>query len=338
MNWFCLTLARPGTHIGAVIQFRLKSIKYYKSGSLLPRYTGLLMRRAVFIWLFPALLLQAQSTDSLNEYLNAVARTAATFAATAPGLMAEETLDQRGRRGFVEILRGKKDKIKNLDIRLPREFRSHQVVSSYLLAETGDGHVLHEIRTIITMDGHSLTKGGDAHHAMTIGLQSADDRTKRELLENLEQDQLEGAVTDFGQLILLFTKRFQKDYAFSLAGEQQLGEEPVVIIRYRQTSGDQGLTFFKERTEDRQSVTGDIWLRQKDFLPVRITMNTAEAMSRKFTIQTEATVDYVPSRFGLVPEHVNHKQFLKSGPPDCSLMVENDLRYADFHHARPMIP
>lgn len=296
------------------------------------------MPRAVPIWLFAALLLQAQSTDRLNEYLDAVARTAATFTAAAPGLMAEETLDQRGRRGFVEILRGKKDKIRNLDIRLPQDFRNHQVVSSYLLAERGDGHVLHEIRTIITLDGHGLTTAGGAHHALTIGLQSADDRTKRELLENIDQDQLEGAVTDFGQLILLFTKRFQNDYAFSLAGERLLGEEPVVIIRYRQTSGNQGLTFFRERTEDRQSATGEIWLRQKDFLPVRITMNTAEAISKKFTIQTEATVDYVPSRFGLVPEHVNHKQFLKAGPADCSLMVENDLRYADFHHAHPMIP
>ena len=211
------------------------------------------MTRAVFIGLF-GLLLQGQTRGSLNESLDAIARTAATFAATAPGLMAEETLDQRGRRGFVEILRGKKDRIKSLDIQLPQEFRSHQVVSSYLLAETGDRHVLHEIRTIVTMDGHSLTTAADARHALTIGLQSADDRTKRELLENLEQDQLEGAVTDFGQLMLLFTKHFQKDYAFSPGGERQLGEEPVVVVRYRQISGDQGLTFLKngQRTGSRR--------------------------------------------------------------------------------------
>ena len=67
-------------------------------------------------------------------------------------------------------------------------------------------------------------------------------------------------------------------------------------------------------------------------------MNTEEPMSKKFTIQTEATVDYIPSRFGLVPEHVNHKQYLKAGPANCSLMVENDLHYADFDHAHPMVP
>jgi hypothetical protein len=300
------------------------------------------MRLAVLIGLFPALMLRAQSSealnrnDALNDYLDAIARTAATFTASAPGLMAEETLDQRGRRGFVEILRGQKNNIKNLEIKLPKDFRSHRVTSTYLLAETGEGHVLHEIRTIVTMDGHSLTTP-DAPHALTIGLRSADDRTKRELLENLEQDQLEGAVTDFGQLILLFTQRFHSDYTFSIGDERLLGEDPVFVVRYRQIAGDRGLTFFRERTEDRQPATGEIWLRQKDFLPIRITMNTEEAMSKKFTIQTEATVDYAPSRFGLVPEHVLHKQFLKEGP-DCSLMVENDLHYADFHHANPMVP
>jgi hypothetical protein len=280
-----------------------------------------------------ALLLHAQGTRDLDEYLDAIARTAATFAASAPGLTAEETLDQHGRRGFVEILRKKKNKARDLDIKLPQDFHNHQVISSYTLTEIGDGHVLHEIRTVGTMDGQSPATPGDARHAMTIGLLSADDRTKRELLEDLEHDRLEGAVTDFGQLILLFATHLQKDYAFSLASEQQLGDEPAVVVGYRQISGSQGLTFFEERTEDRQPATGEIWLRRKDLLPLRITLNTEEALSKKSTIRTEATVNYIPSQFGLVPESVVHKQFLNS-----ELMVENDFHYADFRHAHPIIP
>jgi hypothetical protein len=287
------------------------------------------MLRPVYCGLLLALAVHA---ESLEEYLDAIARTAATFAATAPGLMAEETLDQRGRRGFVEVLRGRKDEIKDLDIKLPREFHSHQVISSYALAEIGEGHVLHEIRAVITMDGESLTPPAEARHALTIGLRSADDKTKRRLLEDLEHDQLEGAVTDFGQVLLLFAKHFQKDYSFSLAVERHSGGEPVAVLRYRQISGDQGLTFFKERTGERQMATGEIWLRRKDLLPIRITMNTEEPASKKFTIRTEATVDYTPSRFGLAPKHVVHRQFLNT-----DLMVENDLYYADFHHANAMI-
>ena len=305
----------------------------------LNRYTFLPLRLILFGFL-PALMLHAQSDSQgaagLDEYLEALARTAATFAVTAPGLTAEETLDQRGRRGLVEILKGKggkKVRIKDIDVMRPEDFHTHHVVSRYALAEIGEGHALHEIRTIVTIDGESLKTAGDARHALTIGLRSADDRTKRELLENLEHNQLEGAVTDFGQLILLFTRRLQKDYVFSLAGDQNLSGEPVFVLGYRQISGAQGLMVFRERTEETQTATGQIWLRQKDLLPIRITMNTEEPLSKKLTIRTLALVDYMPSPFGLVPASVIHMQLLNS-----TLMVENDFHYADFQHPHPMIP
>lgn len=297
------------------------------------------MTRPVVIGLLWALVLHAQDAGRLEECLAALARTAATFADTAPGLTATETLDQRGRRGFIEILRGKKDEIRKLDVTLPQDFRTHRVVSSYALAEIGEGHVLHEIRTIVTMDGKSLTTADEAHHALTIGLQSADDATKRKLLEDLERNQLEGAATDFGQLILLFHKRLQKNYVFSLSGEQDLAGEPAVVVGYRQTSGAQGLTVFRERTEERQPAAGEVWLRLKDLLPIRITMNTEETLSKKFAIRTEATVDYMPSPFGLVPESVVHKQFLRAASTmNTSLMVENDFHYVDFNHENVRIP
>ena len=289
------------------------------------------MLRPVLIGFVIALTLHAQSP--LDEYLAAIARTAATFAATAPGLTAEETLDQRGRRGFFRILRGKKNEIKSLDIKVPGDFRVHHVISSYAFAEIGDHRVLHETRRIVTMDGQSLETSDEARHALTIGLRSADDGTKRKLLEDLEHDQLEGAATDFGQLILLFTERLQKDYALSLAGEQRLGDESVFVVGYRQISGTQGLTVFTERTEEKQQATGQIWLRQQDLLPIRITMTTEEKLSKKFTMRTEATVDYMPSQFGLVPRSVIHQQLLNS-----RLMVENVYHYADFRHENTIIP
>ena len=51
--------------------------------------------------------------------------------------MSEETLDQHGRRGFMEIMRGKKDEIKRLDFTLPEDFHDHRVISNYGLAEVG---------------------------------------------------------------------------------------------------------------------------------------------------------------------------------------------------------
>jgi hypothetical protein len=284
---------------------------------------------------FAALLtLRAQAPPDPADCLDALARTAATFASTAPRLMAEETLKQRGRRSFVEVFRStKEDEIKNLDIQLPLDFQTHEVVSSWGLAPMGDAQVLHEIRKIVSMDGEAVSDATEARHAMTIGLQSSDDRTKRQLLEDFENSALEGAVTDFGQVILLFEKRRQKDYDFTLEGERHLGAERAAILHYRQISGRDGLTVFKERTAQRQPIEGEIWLRMSDLLPVRVTMNTVEALSKRYRIRTEATVDYTPSKFGLVPVSVKHKQYLNG-----DLMVENDLHYVDFERAEAMVP
>ncbi len=209
------------------------------------------------------------------------------------------------------------------------------MVSNYGLAEVGHPKVLHEIRTIVTIDGKPLADSGEARHVLTAGMRSADDETKRRLLENFERNQLEGAVTDFGQLILLFGRRYRNDYRFSMTGgrKQRLGDEPVVVIRYRQVSGLQGLTFFKNATEEVEPSSGQIWLRARDLVPVRFTFNTEQIVSRKFTIRTEATVDYAGSPVGLVPQSVTHKQFLNS-----DLMVENDLHYGEFHRVNGMIP
>lgn len=284
--------------------------------------------------LLVALALRAQAPPDLGEYLDALGRTAANFAATAPSLMAEETLSQRGRRSFVEILRNaKEDKIKNLEIRLPDDFSVHEVVSRWALAPFGDAKVLHEIRRIVTLDGEPVNDAAEARHAMTLGLQSPDDRVKRELLEDFENSSLEGAVTDFGQVILLFEMRRQKDYEFVYGGERTLADHPVAILRYRQISGADGVTVFKERTAQRQPIEGELWLRAGDLLPLRVTLNSVETLSKKYKIRTEATVDYAPSQFGLVPRSVTHRQLLNG-----DLMVENDLRYADYEHADTIVP
>jgi hypothetical protein len=208
------------------------------------------------------------------------------------------------------------------------------VISNYGLAEVGRPRVLHEIRTIVTIDGKALEDPGEARHALTAGLQSPDDETKRRLLENLDRNQLEGAVTDFGQLILLFSKRYQSDYRFSVNRDRgrRLGNEPVVL-KFKQISGLQGLTSFKETGEDHEPASGQIWLRTRDLVLRRIIFNTQEFVSKKFTIRTEATVDYASSPVGLVPQSVTHKQFLNS-----DLMVENDLHYGEFHRVGGMVP
>jgi hypothetical protein len=278
--------------------------------------------------------LRAAAPPTLAECLDGLSAAATTFSATAPGLMATETLDQRGRRGTIDLLRkATPGDLKKSTIRLPEEFRVHQVVSNWTLAPAGEEHALHEVRQIVEVDRKPVIAAGEARHALTIGLTSASDRTKRELLENFDQDELEGAVVDFSQVLLLFDRRHQTDYSFSWLRADTIDSEPMAVIAYRQTGGDEGLTAFHDRTEVRQTIRGEIWLRESDLLPRRITMNTEERWSAKYALRTEAQVDYAPSQYWLVPLTVTHKQFL-----NADVVMENDLSYADFHRADRIVP
>jgi hypothetical protein len=293
--------------------------------------------RAAVPLLICALSLRAQSpvdTDPVDvaALTEALSRTAANFAFTAPGLEADETLDQRGRRGFIEVLNGKIPTARNSDLKLPEEFRTHHVVSSYSLAPSGQAAVLHETRKIVEIDGTTPLEEAENRHALTVGLQSPDDEIQQRMLESFEHQQLEGAVTDFGQLILLFTSRRLGDYEFTLHEPERSGEEMLLVLGWRQTGGSQGLMLFDQRTAAREMMEGEIWFRADDLLPIRIGVKTRKALSKNYFLATEATVDYAPSRFGLVPASVGHRQYLNS-----FLMLENNLHYANYRRPGPAL-
>jgi hypothetical protein len=276
----------------------------------------------------------AATSPTLSECLAGLANAAATFSATAPGLNATETLDQRGRRGTIDLLKkATPGDLKKSTIRLDETFRAHQVVSSWSLTPAGEDRAIHETRRITAVDGKVFTAAPEARHALTIGMVSDDDHTKRALLEDFEQDALEGAVIDFSQILLLFEARRQTDYDFSRQRMDMIGDDAVTVISYRQVSGDEGLTTFHDRIEARLTVHGEIWLRASDLLPLRITMSSEEKLSSRYTVKTEAQVDYAPSLYWLVPAAVTHRQFL-----NADLVMENDFHYADYHRANRMIP
>jgi hypothetical protein len=269
------------------------------------------------------------------ELLAALAGEAAIFSRSAPGLLAQEVLHQHGRRGFIRILQQSEKNpagAGGVTIKLPQEFRSHDVVSDYALGQIGDPRSIHEIRTILTIDGRVISAADEARHALALGIQSPDDELKHRLLENFERNRLEGAVTDFGQLILLFSATTQSHYHFAPGHERLLHGEPMIALEYSQTSGAAGLTVFHDRKMDVRSTSGEIWFRLSDLLPLRITMVAESPVGADLTIRDVAVVDYIPTAFGLAPAHIDHMQFL--GP---DLLVENDLQYSGYQRLTPGI-
>ncbi len=259
---------------------------------------------------------------SKTELLEALGNTAATFSRTAPGLGASELLVQRGRVASLDVLKGSAREIKKMEVHLPEQFASHRVASSWGLSAAGP---VHEVRTVRTIDYTPVDAARTARHAMTLGLQEPDDATKKKLLEDLEGGTLQGAVADFVPMMLLFTEGRQINYTFSYAGPNKIDAEPMLVLRYKQVAGDQAFTEFRDRSEKRHPAEGDIWFRQSDLLPLRITLSAEEVLSVRYILRNEAEVNYTPTKFGLAPSTVIHRQFLNQ-----DLLVENTFSYSDY--------
>jgi hypothetical protein len=280
---------------------------------------------------------------SAADLRKAAATMAAIFVRSVPGLAAREVLHQRGRRAQIDLsAEAVPTHSDNPFVKLPQQFRTHDVVSDYALTQMGPAQAIHEIRSVISIDGRTISKEDEARHSLTLGVQSADDELKRRLLENFERNRLEGAVTDFGPLLLLFAENTQNNYVFTPGNDRLLNKEPMVVLSYQQIAGTAGLSVFRdqtpdrakardvERTPDMRQTRGEIWFRKSDLLPLRITVFTDAPLPGGLTVRDQAIVDYTPTPYGLAPVHIRHLQYLGS-----DLVMENDLQYSGYQRLTP---
>jgi hypothetical protein len=249
----------------------------------------------------------------LAQILSRVAQQAEAFRKIAPGLMAEETLSQRTRQ------EGKNKEGKD-------KFVSHEVVSEYAYGGLPDSPAaIHEIRKVISVDGKQVTTVAKARLAMNQGLKSGDDSLKKKLLEDFEKHGLRGAVTDFGQVILLFSARHQKEFEFEQGEETVVGTDRALVLKYKQVSGKGGVTVFRGSGEEKTALQGELVVRETDGMPLRVTMSAVHSSSDGDTKDT-LQVDYTDSGFGcVVPASVLHQEFFKD-----DMLTENQFRYSPF--------
>src|SRR6185295_10809360 len=101
-----------------------------------------------------------------------------------------------------------------------------------------------------------------ARHALSLGLKSADDRARKRMLEDFRKFGLTDAATDFGQMLLLFTRRELHNYDFRISGSDRLGADEAIVLTYDQRQGDQKFLVFEGRKTVRAKLDGKLWVRQ----------------------------------------------------------------------------
>jgi hypothetical protein len=258
-----------------------------------------------------------------------VSEEAEVFARSARSVLSEETLRQRARKPETRFRARAGGAAKP-----PKdEFVTREVVSEYGYSSYKDSpNALHEFRTVITIDGRKFQTLEKARRALSLGVTSADDELKKQMLRDFEKHGLIGAVTDFGQVVLLFTRRRLPDYEFAIMGQERVGAETAAVLSFKQKAGKESLTVFTTRSAVRSGLQGYIWVRLPDYLPLRIRLLSARK-DGAFVITTDATVDYGMSPHGcILPTRVEHREYIPSEPgkPGGALLAENIFQYAPF--------
>jgi hypothetical protein len=275
--------------------------------------------------------LALRGDDSTQKLVKRLGDEAAAFQKIAPQLVGRETMHQRA-------LAPPRFKMRVGDAaKQPQaaDWKEHEIVSEYAFALLG--RQIHELRQVTSVDGKRVAGETQAQDALAKLITASDEERQRRALQQLEKYGLRGGATDFGQILLLFSRGNVERYEFTAAGPRLMGTVATQVFHYQQLDGPQALTVFRGNsgaatTIQRLSVQGEIWVREEDGLPVRITMTATNGSDDK-TLREEATVDYAMSRFGtLLPVETTQRE-LRAGEE----VAENKFGYRDFHRfeARP---
>jgi hypothetical protein len=276
--------------------------------------------------------LALRADDSTQKLVKRLGDEAEAFQKIAPQLVGRERLHQRA-------LAPPHFKMRVGDAaKQPQaaDWKEHEIVSEYAFALLG--RQIHELRQVTSVDGKQVAVEKRAADALAKLITANDDERKARALQQLEKYGLRGGATDFGQILLLFHRGSIERYEFTAAGPRLMGTVATQVFLYQQLDGQQALTVYRGNsgtgapTPQRLSVRGEIWVREADGLPVRITMTATDSSSDK-TLREEATVDYAMSEFGILLPVETTQRELRAGEE----VAENSFSYSNFHlfEARP---
>jgi hypothetical protein len=270
------------------------------------------------------LLVPLLRADELTKKLMArISEEAEAFQRLAPEVLGEETLHQRSMKPA-----GRFHPHVGNGVAQP-EYQERMIVSEYgFTAFGGDAGSLHEVRQVTSVDGKKIEDTKKAQVALAKAITATDDARKKELLKQFEKYGLLGAVTDYGQALLLFTQRNMERYEFTARGMNSLNGQPVRVFGYRQIDGSEAITVIEENRNNQIKhlrIEGELWVASDSFVPVRIIMVATQGVEPD-RVKEEAAIDYAMSAYGaLLPVKTEHRE-TRGG----KITAENQFVYSNF--------
>lgn len=271
------------------------------------------------------MLVQAAAQPDLPAILSRIAEESEALQQNAPKSISQETLEQRTlmpsnrfrpRAGSAA-----------LDPPKPR-IVVRQIVSEYSVGTIKDSasRNLTELRQVFSVDGRKVQSVASARHALSLGIQSPDDRVRKRMLEDFARYGLVDIATDYGIFLLAFSRRAQEFLSVVPGGEERVGPDQAWALNWTQTGEAPGVLEFIGNQAAHRKLSGRILVRKSDGLPLRIQAWSEHSQPGGRRIRDDATVDYVLSAHGfLTPASVLHRHQI-----DGVVITENLYRYEPF--------
>jgi hypothetical protein len=122
----------------------------------------------------------------------------------------------------------------------------------------------------------------------------------------------------------LFTRANLGKYNFERDTPALIGADRTIVIKFRQSTGQESLRIGEPGKQVRQPLSGELWVRESDYQPLRITL-TATRQLESEEIRDEARVDYAPTAAAMLPASVTYRRYV-----DNEMKVENVSQYSGW--------
>jgi hypothetical protein len=276
-----------------------------------------------------------RADERTQKLVQRLTEEASAFARMAPQLIGEETLHQRALKAPPRFRPRVGDAAK---VPPKPTWQQRTIISEYTLAlfsgddAPGGAGTFHELRQVTSIDGKKIADAAKAQQMLAKAVTSSGEPLRLQLLKDFERHGLLGAVTGVGPMLLLFSERDLPRYEVLYLREEYQGAARLLVFSYRQIDGE-GLSVFDARKDEgpkHMQISGEIWVREVNYTPVRITMAASQGEGATL-VREEARVDYVMSQWGaLVPQSAEHRE-LRAG----HAVAENRFEYARFEKFGP---
>jgi hypothetical protein len=274
------------------------------------------------IFAFPAVILAQAPPYRISPR---VAEEADVLEQNAPKILTRESLEQRS---LLPPTRFRPREGSPADQSMGPRLRIREVVSEFSFGPLRNSKSpgLVEFRQVLSVDGQPLQTTDSALRALSQGMQQADDRVRKRMLEEFARNGLVDIATDYALILLAFTSHGQKQMEIASLGHDHVGTDAALTLSWKQRSADGGLLEFHGVQSVHRALQGTLWIRESDGLPLRVNAWLEYTDQANHLIRDDATVDYAMSQHGfLTPASIIHKHLVNG-----VIVTENLYRYDPF--------